>query len=94
MRTFSENGIAAELLDGQLKGEAGTQGSLFEQHADVLALERAGVIAGRLLHVGGEIQQAGQFIVGEVEVAAEIRGGDSGDLLMGDRKSGHGGTSL
>jgi hypothetical protein len=92
--SFGENRIAAELLDGQLEGEAGAQGSFFEEQADVLAVERAGIVARRLLHIERDVEQGGQFVVGEVEVAAEVGGRDSGDLLMGDGESGHGGASL
>src|ERR1022692_1129508 len=73
---------------------ARAQGSLFEEQADVLALEGAGIVAGRLLHIEGDIEQAGQLVVGEVEVAAEVGGRDSSGLLTGDGESGHGGTSL
>jgi hypothetical protein len=53
-----------------------------------------GILARRLFEVESRVEQAGEFVVGEVEIAAEVRGGDSGSLLAGDGESGHGGTSM
>ncbi len=53
----AQDGIAAELLDGQLEGEAGAQGRLFEQQRDVSAGQSRGETAGIRLQLLSEIQQ-------------------------------------
>jgi len=92
-RAFAEDRVAAELFDGQFEGEAGAQGSLLEEQPDILAGEGPGILARRLFHIERDIEQTGELVVGEVEIASQVGGRDSGDLLVGEGKSGHGGTS-
>ena len=92
--TFGEDGIAAELFDGEFEGEAGAEGSFFKEQGDGFAGEGMRLVAGRLLDIEGGIEEAGEFVVGDVEVAAEVGGRDTGSLMVGEGESGHGGTSL
>ena len=63
---------AAQLLDGEFERELGAQRRLFEEQGDGFAREGAGVVAGRALDVGGEIEEVEQFVVGEIEIFEEI----------------------
>ncbi len=88
----AENGIAAELFDGQLEGHVRAQRGLFEEQRDGCSSERAGVIAGGVFDVEREVQEVGELVVGEVEITREIGSGEAGDLVRGDVGS-HGDTS-
>ena len=73
--------VAAELLDGELERQLGAERRLFEQERDGLAVERVRIVARATLDFGGEIEQVEQFVVGEVEVAEQVRGGGFEDLV-------------
>ena len=46
---FEEDRAAAHLLHGEFEGELGAERGLFEEHADVLAVEGVGVVGGAKL---------------------------------------------
>ena len=71
-RPVDEERVAAQLLDRQLERQPGAQRGFFKQQGDGLAIERVGVIARRLLDLGGEIEQVKQLIVGKIEIAEQV----------------------
>ena len=56
-RPIDEERIAAQLLDRQLERQPRAQRGFFKQQGDGLPIERAGIIARRLLDLGGEIEE-------------------------------------
>lgn len=83
------DGTAAELLDGEVKGEAGAEGGFFEQEAEVASGEGVGEVGGAAFDLFGEGEEAGEFVDGEVEVGAEI-GGEEGRADGERGGEGHG----
>ena len=57
---------------------------------DGLAVERVRIVARRLLHLGGQIEQVEQFVVGEVEIAQQILAGGFQDRIRSKQRV-HGG---
>jgi hypothetical protein len=56
------------------------QGGFLKKEGDVLAIEGVGILARGLLDGGGQVKQGEQFVVGEVQVPEQIRGGNLRDL--------------
>ena len=70
---FQKSGVAAKLFDGLLEGELGAQRRFFEKENDGFPCENLRVGGRRALHLGGEVQQQQDFVVGEIEVAQQVR---------------------
>ena len=77
-RPFGKERIAAQLLDGQLEGQARAQRGLLEEQGDGLSVQRMGVIARRTLYQGSQVEQGAQLVAGEVEVPEQIGSGHPG----------------
>ena len=86
---FQEDRSAAHLLHGEFEGELGAERGLFEEHAEVLAVQGVGVVAGRVFDFGGEIEEVEEFVVGEVEILKEIGCGGF-EYLVRSKHGGHG----
>ena len=71
-RADRSDGIAAELLDRQLKGHPGAQRRLFEQQADVAPGECLGETLRRALDLSGEVENAEERVLGQVEVLGQV----------------------
>ena len=86
---FDEDEAAAQLFHGELEGELGAEGGFFEEEAEILAIEGAGVIGGRGFDAAGEIEEVEQLVVREVEIFQQI--GRAGfEYLVRSKHGGHG----
>src|SRR5882724_1912782 len=71
-RTFARDGVSAQLLDRQFKCKARAQRRLLKKQADILTAERARILGGRPLYLGGQVEQVQDLVVSEIEIAHQI----------------------
>ena len=84
LRLVDEDGIAAERVDGGLKGEPRAQRRLLEEHHHLLGVERMAEVRRMLLHRVGELHHGGHLLHGEVGDGAEVAAGHAvGGLVEG-----------
>ncbi len=60
-------------MNGVVESQACAQRGLLEKQADILTAQRAGILGRSVLHLGGEVEQIEDFVVGEIEIAHQVR---------------------
>jgi hypothetical protein len=85
--------MAAQLLDGEIEGHAGTQRGLLEEQAQGAAGKRAGVTGWLGLELSGQVQQTGDLVGGQVQVVGKVPGRRFEERLS-ERGGLHGGSLL
>ena len=86
MGPSAETAIPAELLDRELERQARAQRRLFEEEGDGLAVERVRIFPRRLLDGRRQVEQGEEFVIGEVEIPEQVRGGEFRDPAYGGKR--------